>query len=177
MNQTDAIIVFGEVLFDCFADGSQVLGGAPFNVAWNLYALGAQPLLISRVGNDKMGSQILAAMSSRGLSIDGIQIDSSHPTGRVDVTIENNEPHYDIVDSVAYDYIDQYSLPHLPLKGIIYHGTLALRHETSRKALEQLMTQMDAQVFLDVNLRPPWWEKLLLQRLDPLCQLVKIKSI
>ena len=45
-------LIVGEVLFDVFPDGSRVLGGAPFNVAWNLCALGADPLLISRVGTD-----------------------------------------------------------------------------------------------------------------------------
>ncbi|MBA1332725.1 carbohydrate kinase, partial [Candidatus Endoriftia persephone str. Guaymas] len=48
-------IIFGEVLFDCFEDGSRVLGGAPFNVAWHLQALGAAPLFISRVGDDSLG--------------------------------------------------------------------------------------------------------------------------
>ena len=44
--------VFGEVLFDCFADGTRVLGGAPFNVAWHLQAFGEAPLFVSRVGDD-----------------------------------------------------------------------------------------------------------------------------
>jgi len=165
MTQNKALIIFGEVLFDCFADGSRVLGGAPFNVAWNLNALGTHPLLISRVGTDDLGRELLAAMSKRGLSTHGIQLDSNHPTGIVDVTIENHEPHYNIVDSVAYDYIDKHSLPNLAQNGIIYHGSLALRHKTSRTALQQLITQMDAQIFLDVNLRSPWWHKSLLQRL------------
>ena len=36
-------LIFGEVLFDQFEDGSSVLGGAPFNVAWHLQAFGMQP--------------------------------------------------------------------------------------------------------------------------------------
>ncbi len=165
MIQDKQFVIFGEVLFDCFAGNRRVLGGAPFNVAWNLYALGAQPLLISRVGNDELGRDILSVMNHWGLSTEGIQLDTIHPTGMVDVTIENNEPHYNIVDSAAYDYIDKHSLPELALNAIIYHGSLALRHETSRKALDYLITQMDAQIFLDVNLRSPWWNQSLLQHL------------
>ena len=60
MTQSPAI--FGEVLFDCFEDGSRVLGGAPFNVAWHLQAFGCKPLLISRVGDDPMGKLIRETM-------------------------------------------------------------------------------------------------------------------
>lgn len=176
MNQGEHIVIFGEVLFDCFADGSRILGGAPFNVAWNLKALGVHPLLISRVGNDEMGNQILDAMNNWGLSTDGVQIDESHPTGTVEVHIENNEPHFDILNSVAYDYIDESCLPYLPLSGIIYHGSLALRNETSRMALGNLLTQMDARVFIDVNLRPPWWEKSLIQLISRSASWLKLNQ-
>jgi len=166
MNQQEHIVIFGEVLYDCFEDGSRVLGGAPFNVAWNLKALGAHPLLISRIGNDDMGKNILDEMNNWGLSTDGIQIDDSHPTGSVEIQIHDNEPHFDILNSVAYDYIDEACLPYLPLTGIIYHGSLALRNETSRIALGNLLTQMEARVFIDVNLRPPWWDKNLIQAIS-----------
>ena len=56
-------IVFGEVLFDTFPDGSAVLGGAPFNVAWHLQGFGLTPVFISRVGDDARGRQVLAAMA------------------------------------------------------------------------------------------------------------------
>jgi fructokinase len=163
MTQQEHIVVFGEVLFDCFEDGSRVLGGAPFNVAWNLRALGAHPLLISRIGNDDMGKHILDEMNNWGMSTDGIQIDEEHPTGSVSIHIQDNEPHFDILDDVAYDYIDEQCLPYLALTGIIYHGSLALRHDTPKIALGNLLTQMDAKVFVDVNLRPPWWDKALIK--------------
>ena len=85
-------ILFGEVLFDRFPDGSVVLGGAPFNVAWNLQALGLSPLLISRIGDDDLGDRILAAMESRGMAIDGIQRDRRHPTGTVEVSLQDGQP-------------------------------------------------------------------------------------
>ena len=54
-------VVFGEVLFDIFPDGSRVLGGAPFNVAWHLQAFGCAPLFVSRIGEDENGEQVRAA--------------------------------------------------------------------------------------------------------------------
>lgn len=50
--------IFGEVLFDHFPDGSRVLGGAPFNVAWHTQAFGLAPCFISRIGNDPAGYEI-----------------------------------------------------------------------------------------------------------------------
>ena len=55
MSNNRPIHVFGEVLFDHFPDGSRVLGGAPFNVAWHLQAFGQSPRFISRIGNDPAG--------------------------------------------------------------------------------------------------------------------------
>jgi fructokinase len=50
-------LIFGETLFDCFADG-EVAGGAPFNVAWHLQGLDCPPLLLSRVGSDRRGREL-----------------------------------------------------------------------------------------------------------------------
>ena len=50
-------VIFGEVLFDVFPEeGNMVLGGAPFNVAWNLQAMGLAPHLVSRIGRDELGN-------------------------------------------------------------------------------------------------------------------------
>lgn len=92
MNKQSDIYIFGEVLFDCFPTGEQILGGAPFNVAWHLQALGDSPQLISRVGKDQLGDEILQEMSSWGLSTSEVQIDREHPTGLVEVSISYNEP-------------------------------------------------------------------------------------
>lgn len=152
------IVIFGEVLFDCFEDGSQILGGAPFNVAWNLKALGAHPLLISKVGDDELGKQILEAMNTWGLSTDGMQIDENHGTGTVQIHITNGEPSFEIPHPMAFDFISEHHLPYLPLTGIVYHGSLALRHDIAQQALAKLLEQMEAKIFIDINLRQPWWD-------------------
>ncbi len=153
-------IVFGEVLFDHFPDGSRVLGGAPFNVAWHLQALGLEPLFISRVGDDALGNQIRDAMMAWGMTTAGLQQDSGHPTGTVEVTLAGGEPAYDIVAHRAYDHISADVFPPAVAgAGIIYHGTLATREGASRAALEALLAHGDTPVFLDVNLRDPWWRR------------------
>lgn len=151
------ITVFGEVLFDCFPDGTEVLGGAPFNVAWHLRGFGLSPHFISRVGADGRGDAIRAAMTSWGLDASFLQTDPSHPTGRVGVTIEAGEPHYDIVPESAYDVIASPDVQRLPTTGLLYHGTLALRHSASAAALAALKARHRGKIFLDVNLRSPWW--------------------
>ena len=150
-------ILFGEVLFDCFEDGSRVLGGAPFNVAWHLQAFGFSPLLISRVGDDPPGREIRDTMLHWGMSTAGLQLDSAHPTGEVRVSLVDGQPSFDIVADRAYDHINDEPLPPLT-PALIYHGSLGLRQAQSAATLEALLERYEAPVFLDVNLRPPWWD-------------------
>jgi len=94
-------LIFGEVLFDHFPDGSVVLGGAPFNVAWHLHAFGLKPLMVSRIGHDELGEKVEAAMRSWGMDCSGLQRDPDHPTGTVEVQFDDGEPIYEIVENVA----------------------------------------------------------------------------
>ncbi len=153
------IQIFGEVLFDHFPDGSCVLGGAPFNVAWHLQAFEQQPRFISRVGQDPMGDAIQTAMQDWQMDLSGLQQDKEHPTGTVQVSIEQGEPRYAIVPEQAYDFIAADELKPKGDDGLLYHGTLALRHEVSRRALAVLKQHHRGKLFMDANLREPWWNK------------------
>lgn len=153
------ITVFGEVLFDHFPDGSCVLGGAPFNVAWHLQAFAQAPRFISRVGGDPLGDAIEAAMREWNMDVSGLQRDSEHPTGSVQVMIDDGEPSYAILPAQAYDFIAADDLAEAHGEGLLYHGTLAVRHEVSRQALTALKARHRGRIFLDVNLRAPWWRK------------------
>jgi fructokinase len=152
------IAIFGEALYDQFPDGQQVLGGAPFNVAWHLQAFKKQPCFISRVGDDEKGEGIRQAMLAWGMAVDNLGYDAKHPTGTVQVTISNGEPSYEILADQAYDFI---AAP--PDSGrdydVIYHGTLALRNGASAQTLQELAAHHCGKVFIDVNLRAPWWRK------------------
>jgi fructokinase len=159
------INLFGEVLFDHFPDGSCVLGGAPFNVAWHLQAFAQAPRFISRVGKDPLGDAIATAMQDWGMDLSGLQRDSEHPTGSVQVMIDDGEPRYAILPAQAYDFIAADELDTEHFGGLLYHGTLAVRHEVSRQALAALKARHRGKVFLDVNLRAPWWDKAEVLRL------------
>lgn len=153
-------IIFGEVLFDEFPDGSSVIGGAPFNVAWHLQGFGLRPLMISAVGDDALGTRVLDTMSAWDMDTRCIQTLADAPTGRVSISLQQGQPSYDILDHQAYDAIG--SLPGGNDRGenygLLYHGSLALRHDHNRGTLRQWQERLDLPCFTDINLRPPWWQ-------------------
>ncbi len=151
-------VIFGEVLFDIFPDGSEILGGAPFNVAWHLQALGMNPLFISRIGNDSLGEAIIQKMTKWGMDISAIQKDAKHNTGIVQIKLNNGQPDFVIMQDCAYDFIDEDKIPTLPRNIIFYHGSLALRNIISQKSFKKLHSQALGSVFVDINLRPPWYK-------------------
>ncbi|WP_347258613.1 carbohydrate kinase [Methylocaldum sp.] len=151
-------VLFGELLLDHFPDGSVVLGGAPLNVACHLRGLGIQPLLISRIGEDEGGKLVREALHDWDLDERGVQIDPERMTGAVRVHIEKGEPVFRIQPERAYDFIEAHDVPQFPSGGaILYHGTLAVRNQVSRQALDYLIKRHRPPIFLDVNLRSPWW--------------------
>ncbi|MBN2491647.1 MAG: carbohydrate kinase [Planctomycetes bacterium] len=153
-------ILFGEVLFDRFADGREVLGGAPFNVAWHLRGFGLDPLLITRVGRDARGDAVRRTMIAWGLATAGLEVDDRHPTGRVTAQTDDTGTRFEIEPEQAYDHIRGDVLERAATLGpvaLVYHGTLALRNDASFAALERLLERTGAHGFVDLNLRPPWW--------------------
>ena len=154
--------IFGEVLYDNFPGGERVLGGAPFNVAWHLQAFGATPRFFSRVGEDDEGRSILQAMKAWGMDTTHVGTDNAHDSGRVEVQFNDNEPSYHIVPDCAYDHITV-SGESVGSCGLLYHGTLALRNSVSRDTLARLKKEDLPMVFLDVNLRDPWWSTELVE--------------
>lgn len=176
MNNQLAPIIFGEVLYDCFPDGSRVLGGAPFNVAWHCQAFGLQPLFISRVGDDSLGKNVITAMHDWGMKTEGLQIDSDHATGRVNVSFNNNEPSYDIVQNSAWDFIDSQLIPELDKHSILYHGSLALRNPAAAQSLEVIKQSASKSIFVDINLRSPWWNMSLVNNIIQNSKWLKIND-
>ena len=154
----NGLCIFGEVLFDHFPDGQRVLGGAPFNVAWHLQAFTQAPMFISRIGMDAEGDSIISAMDDWHMDTAGIQRDAQLPTGSVNIEFDDGEPVYDIVEPSAYDAIMPITADAFSCR-LLYHGSLALRNRSSRQALEQLREQTTGTVFIDVNLRSPWWQR------------------
>jgi fructokinase len=151
--------IFGEVLFDHFTDGSRILGGAPFNVAWHLQAFGQAPRFISRIGDDAPGHKIMTLMDTWGMRRDALQTDHRYPTGSVQVIIKDDEPHYEIVPDCAYDFISGDLFKNNSTEGILYHGSLGVRNPIARSSLEVIKAKHQGKIFIDVNLRSPWWNR------------------
>lgn len=152
--------MFGEVLFDCFPGGESVIGGAPFNVAWNLRRLGLDPLLVSAVGDDELGDKALGVLESGGLDRAGVAVRAGSPTGRVTVENPEGEASYTFQGDCAWDHVP---LPSPPPEtrdhSLLYHGSLALRRagSGSRRTLRELR-RLDLPRFVDLNLRPPHFD-------------------
>jgi fructokinase len=117
------------------------------------------PDFISRIGNDAEGLQIKQAMQQWGMSLENLQTDPKLPTGSVQVSLVDDEPYYDIVDNQAYDFIAENQIKaDCYAQGVLYHGTLCLRHQLSAATLDKLIAGHAGKIFVDVNLRVPWWQ-------------------
>ncbi|MGH8762539.1 MAG: carbohydrate kinase family protein [Nitrosospira sp.] len=151
------VLLFGEILIDRFPD-REVLGGAPFNVARHLHAFGCAPVLITRVGRDDAGTRILQVMESAGLPMHGVQLDSTRPTGVVEVNFTSEGHRFDILPDQAYDHIHPRLSRMTALAAnpeLVYFGTLAQR-ANSHRALRHTLRAAGGRRFFDVNLRNPW---------------------
>lgn len=148
-------LIIGEVLFDCFGE-RRVLGGAPFNVAWNSKGLGLDPLVLTAVGKDDFGDEVLQNMREWNLDTSGVEVCHGFRTGRVDIQIDSGQPTYTFLSDVAFDHI---GAEHLPETwgdfGLLYHGSLATRASESRATIHQLRSEANCPVFIDVNIRLP----------------------
>jgi fructokinase len=160
------VVLFGEVLADLFPDQS-VLGGAPFNVARHLQAFDLHPVMISRTGNDLLRDELLSEMNRLGMDTTGIQCDQTHPTGQVEVQMENGSHTFKILPNQAYDYIHA-GITHMMAISIkpemVYFGTLAQRGMPSRLALDKFLSDSKCPHFFDINLRTPWYNKHTVRR-------------
>ena len=153
------IFVIGEILFDIFPEYER-LGGAPFNFAYHLKHFGFPVRFVSRVGSDKYGRKILDRIEAAGFDPNDIQQDDAHPTGTVQVQLDNQGvPSFDIIPGVAYDYIKfkpEAHTDHLRNADIIYFGTLVQRSHQGFKQIQRFLhhKRPSTKSFYDINLRP-----------------------
>lgn len=153
-------VCFGEVLWDIFPGEQKRVGGAPFNVAYHLSRMGVETHMISSVGDDQLGHDLLQKMKNWNISTEHIQINTEYPTSTVIASMdENNDAHYDIVENVAWDFIDTTRADKeiLSKTDVLVFGTLAARNETSKNTLFHLLELSSYNVF-DINLREPYYE-------------------
>lgn len=147
-------IVFGEALVDVFGDLLKP-GGAPFNVACHLAALGLAPLMITRIGMDDAGALLHNTAARFGLSMQAAQSESL--SARVEVRESDGGHVFEIPAGQAFDHIEaNHALQAASVigdPGWLYFGTLALREPTTRAALAALRASRPYRVFVDLNWR------------------------
>lgn len=142
------------------------LGGAPFNVACHLRAAGMPAAMVSRIGDDLLGEEIIRRAARYGVTTDLVQVDPVLPTGFVRVSLdESGAAEYDIIAPAAWDAIapDDSLLARVANARAIVFGSLAQRHATSRATIERLWSSDAIKVF-DVNLRPPFDDRAVVER-------------
>ena len=156
MHAAASILCVGELLWDSLPDGLY-LGGAPFNVAAHLHALGIPVAMLSRVGRDRLGAEAVARVGRHGVPTELIQIDEHRPTGFVSVALDaEGAATYEILAPAAWDAIELVdTLVDLATKARAFVvGSLAQRSPASRETIQRLCGRATTRVF-DVNLRPP----------------------
>ncbi len=154
------ITVVGEVLFDSYPSYKK-LGGAPFNFAYHINKLVGKVNLISAVGNDDEGIEIINFMKQSCMDTNNIQI-NNYSTGLVKVNLNDEKiPSFEILENSAYDFIEFDAIKNSNDNELFYFGTLALRNRTSRETIQRLL-QNQSKVFYDVNLRQNYFNKEIL---------------
>lgn len=174
------LLCFGEILWDFLPQGL-FPGGAPFNVAYHLHRQGADVKVVSAVGRDLLGNELLRRLNTWGLSTDGIAQHADLPTGFVRATVSpGGDASYEIVTDVAWDRIEA-AAPVLTTAahadGFIY-GSLAQRSPANRAALNQLFASLPAEAWriFDINLRPPHDDLALVRELARHATLLKLNA-
>ena len=174
---TKKIICFGEVLFDVFPTHRKI-GGAPLNVALRMASLGINAQIISRVGNDEIGKELLHFIEENGVATDTVQVDENLSTGEVIVQLnDKGSASYTINYPVAWDKIEVTSVAKNAIANAdaMVFGSLVCRDLVSHQTLLDLMNLAKYKIF-DVNLRAPFYTKELLIELMNKADFIKFND-
>jgi fructokinase len=170
-------VCFGEVLWDIFPTHRKI-GGAPLNVALRLQSLGVNTNIISKVGKDQEGDDLVDYIEKNAVSADHIQKDENHETGKVTVLLDQNgSATYEINQPAAWDKINISSDLETLVKNadVFIFGSLSCRDILSRTTLYQLVKNSIFNVF-DVNLRAPYYTNKVLLDLMNACDFIKFND-
>jgi fructokinase len=162
------VVGIGEVLWDLMPAGKQ-LGGAPANFAHHAHSLGAEAVVITRVGEDDLGREILDRFKQSEISVDVVQIDANKTTGTVAVALrDGGVPQFTIREDVAWDWLapTDLALKVVATADAICFGSLAQRSRISRASIQQLMAAAPAKALriFDINLRQPYYTREIIEQ-------------
>lgn len=144
-------LVIGEALIDEFPD-RRVVAGAPLHVAIHLQTMGWEASVITRVGDDEDGDEIVSTLERFGVSTSLVERADSMPTGVTEIAMDGTD-HSFTVRPGAWDAIE--GPDPMPEADVLYLGTLVLRDPRSRESVERMVTASDATIVVDLNLRAP----------------------
>lgn len=157
----------GELLWDELPGGI-ALGGAPGNFAWHAYGLGIEGLVVSRVGKDEDGEGILDRLERLGLRRDFVETDALRPTGRSTVAVDAaGVPSFVVHADAAWDFIAPSPQLERTAERVdaVNFGTLGQRSPVSRGTIRGFVsgTRPDAIRLFDLNLRPPYYTRQVIE--------------
>lgn len=176
----DIVVGMGEALWDVLPEGKKI-GGAPANFAYHVSQFGLPSCVVSAVGNDALGMEIIENFTSKGLN--QLIAEVPYPTGTVQVEIDQaGVPQYEIKENVAWDNIPYTA--HLEslaerTKAVCF-GSLAQRNVVSRNTINRFLDAMPDSdgklIVFDVNLRQGFYNKEILCNSMKRCNMLKIND-
>lgn len=171
------VIGVGEFLWDITPTGKRA-GGAPVNFAYHASCDNVEGWAVSAVGKDELGRELLEAAEEKGIRL--LVSEVEHPTGTVDVVLNNGQPDFHINVDVAWDYIPltEELLQKVSEASAITYGTLAQRSPVSRATTQALLKAApdSAWKVYDINLRQKFWSKELIEESLRLANVFKIND-
>jgi fructokinase len=178
MSQKHLVIGLGELLWDLFPAGKK-LGGAPANFAYIASLLGDSGLPASSLGKDALGAEALGRLGELNLSTEFIQQDSLHPTGTVNVEVDDaGQPRFQIFENVAWDFLEwtpQWQDLAQRTDAVCF-STLAQRSERSHATMRSFLqaTRPNAVRVCDINLRQHFFTAHIVAESMRLASVVKL---
>lgn len=174
------VVGMGEALWDVLPEGKKI-GGAPANFAYHVSQFGLPSCVVSAIGDDALGKEIIENFTSKGL--DQLIAEVPYPTGTVQVEIDQTGiPLYDIKENVAWDnipYTEHLDALAKRTKAVCF-GSLAQRNVVSRNTINHFLDTMpkddDSLIVFDVNLRQGFYNKEILCKSMQNCNILKIND-
>lgn len=170
------VVGLGEILWDVLPSGT-FLGGAPANFAFHANQLGARGLVVSAIGRDAPGDQILNQLQELGVAGDGLRR-ADEPTGTVTATMVDGQPNYTIHTDVAWDFIpfDSELQQIAQAADAVCFGSLAQRCPTSQQSIQEFLraTRKVCWRIFDINLRQQFYDEATIQTSLELSHVLKL---
>lgn len=176
----DLVVGMGEALWDVLPEGKKI-GGAPANFAYHVSQFGLPSCVVSAVGDDDLGREIIENFTAKGLK--QLIADVPYPTGTVQVEIDQSGvPQYEIKENVAWDNIPYTErLESLAERTTaVCFGSLAQRNVVSRNTINRFLDVVSRNeenlIVFDVNLRQGFYNKEILCNSMKRCNILKIND-